>query len=771
MASAVTLADFAAKTIHNVKYTELWKTMSKVMPAVVSRAALKYRISVRREFQFVVEGVDLSFSDEFTTKKDITAAIQLCSSSFFMRTASETVRNIKVFKQLIISAVRQNQLSRGEDATMSGDSVKDWLKQKFLGWHANFESEGTSHTSVALAPKSQLLTGNVITDHIKKVGGMRLIANASAAVKELKEAMQRNTRIVDHAYRLFVTMLFNNGRGTFMRGESPLVLINPVVVHVHGKYLASMATECSVRGYVEPAPTFSLVEQIVLQAIMTEFKTTKDLYVEKPRDAISAACKRKLPEKFALWHRLKSMSANVASIKDVLLVDNSKNVDLAILLAKIDDYTECLFELQNRGALLRDVYQNALQKWLEAPTVAADIFREHEESEHRIDPTRKGDPVVHSKTLAQKITAERLIADVQKKDAYQQAMFLSELLQLNLHLFTMPLSRADGIHTNILKLCETRKIANEYVAKVVQSVDALAVAFIQANDQLKQFNALAQKLTSKVVEDNTLFSRFLFAHKHHQIPVIIAAKASLLHIPRNDTFGISELVDTSEAHKGVMCGHYLRDINVIQLLNGTVFEALSFESSSLLTGTWKNEKDDFTISPFNLHFVGHQKDQEGIVFLTDQFDVISRPAKFDAEIDVLDDKVDSPSAGVELVDGISVLGSVTVTPAMAIMSTAAPMHLPPSLAPMPAPSLSDAVAAARADIVSHHAAKTPEFAEADDFAKARVNLATNAAAAFHAAAVVYNARSDGGSRFRDKDGRAAANLALREAVHAMLYNV
>lgn len=57
------------------------------------------------------------------------------------------------------------------------------------------------------------------------------------------------------------------------------------------------------------------------------------------------------------------------------------------------------------------------------------------------------------------------------------------------------------------------------------------------------------------------------------------------------------------------------------------------------------------------------------------------------------------------------------------------------------------------------------------FSEARIKLATNTAAAFQAAAVVFVGQSDGGTKFRDRSGREAARTALLLAVRAMLYDV
>ena len=57
------------------------------------------------------------------------------------------------------------------------------------------------------------------------------------------------------------------------------------------------------------------------------------------------------------------------------------------------------------------------------------------------------------------------------------------------------------------------------------------------------------------------------------------------------------------------------------------------------------------------------------------------------------------------------------------------------------------------------------------FCKTRVKLAANSAAAFQAAAVIFVAQSDAGTKFRDREGRAAAQHALEAAVRAMLHDV
>lgn len=65
----------------------------------------------------------------------------------------------------------------------------------------------------------------------------------------------------------------------------------------------------------------------------------------------------------------------------------------------------------------------------------------------------------------------------------------------------------------------------------------------------------------------------------------------------------------------------------------------------------------------------------------------------------------------------------------------------------------------------------PDPVKVRRFCETRVKLAANTAAAFQAAAVIFVAQSDGGSKFRDREGRAAARGALQTAVRAMLYDV
>ena len=57
------------------------------------------------------------------------------------------------------------------------------------------------------------------------------------------------------------------------------------------------------------------------------------------------------------------------------------------------------------------------------------------------------------------------------------------------------------------------------------------------------------------------------------------------------------------------------------------------------------------------------------------------------------------------------------------------------------------------------------------FVASRIKLATNSAAAFHAAAVVFAGQMDGGLRFKDRPGRAASVEALKRAVKSVLYDV
>lgn len=266
------------------------------------------------------------------TEAEIRKGLELCARPFFVSSNSDFARDPGRFSGLFEVLIKS-----GYDVKTLGDckEARTLIRNAFLGWHcAHEDDDGLSHTAVALAPRKQPMTGQMIQKHIDSVGGLKLIANAPAAVRKLeKRLVQRVTREEDHPYRFFLTLLFNDGRGTMVRGENPVVLVNPVVVHVHGTYLSSMATECAVRGWVEPSPSFSLIEQIVMQELMAEFKATLGLYAEDLPSTTLRSLQRKKPHKHALWHRLNvegSSPRPPTCARDILIVQNDAKEGFAI---------------------------------------------------------------------------------------------------------------------------------------------------------------------------------------------------------------------------------------------------------------------------------------------------------------------------------------------------------------------------------------------------------------------------------------------------------
>lgn len=190
------------------------------------------------------------------------------------------------------------------------------------------------------------------------------------------QAQQEELIYEDHAYRLFMTLLFNGGKGTLVRGESPIVLVNPVVVHVHGTYLSSMATECAVRGYVEPAPSFSLVEQIVIQELMKEYRGTKSLF-RTAGDPRLSRYQRKMPHKNALWHRLDCEDTTIRSptppsnAREILLVGRKQeNLPKNVIEVKGEGKTTARMSVAPKKPKKKNtnpkVYQTELEQFCNA---------------------------------------------------------------------------------------------------------------------------------------------------------------------------------------------------------------------------------------------------------------------------------------------------------------------------------------------------------------------------------------------------------------------
>ena len=345
------------------------KAVAAHMPALAASVCLEFRKQhPEKKVTFVVDKSDLAFETWKAGTPEFKKIVRYCNMPYFMQGTSEFSTTPRLFCDMMNGLIDSDEKTPVGINSIRSRSVSQWLSDSFLGWHCAHEDEdGMAHTAVALAPKSQPLTGQLIQQHIEKVGGVPLIANAPEAVALLCGTMlqppadELRARCIDlradielaaakaaskattmsghdaggvldvhdrvhglteqleaataafeaagplvelHAYRLFMTLLFNNGRGTLVRGESPIVLVNPVVVHVHGTYLTSMATECSVRGWVEPSPSFMLVEQIVMQELMLEYRGSLSLY-GKAADAKLQKHQRSEPHKHALWWRLR----------------------------------------------------------------------------------------------------------------------------------------------------------------------------------------------------------------------------------------------------------------------------------------------------------------------------------------------------------------------------------------------------------------------------------------------------------------------------------
>lgn len=324
----------SASTPVNLCDNELLNVAAKHMPATLTRACLWCRLGLWHssnpktfEFtaalQFSSYTIDLSFPD--FTEAQIRKGLELCARPFFVTSNSDFARLPERFSGLFEVLIKSDS-----DVKTLGDckEARTLIRNAFLGWHcAHEDDDGLSHTAVALAPRKQPMTGQMIQKHIDSVGGLKLIANAPAAVQKLQDRLLKPiTREEDHPYRLFLTLLFNDGRGTMVRGENPVVLVNPVVVHVHGTYLSSMATECAVRGWVEPSPSFSLIEQIVMQELMAEFKSTLGLYAEDLPNTTLRSLQRQKPHPHALWHRLNVEGPSPrppSCARDILMVRNT----------------------------------------------------------------------------------------------------------------------------------------------------------------------------------------------------------------------------------------------------------------------------------------------------------------------------------------------------------------------------------------------------------------------------------------------------------------
>lgn len=239
-----------------------------------------------------------------TSGDDLKHLQAICDLPYFQRSMSSYARTKEFF---VLASKLVEEKASLEDLQERG-IVGESLRQTFLGWHSSYEDDdGQAFTAVALAPKKQRQTGQKIAAHIRKVGGCQLIVNAPAAAMSLQRSLEEpGAATNDEAYRLFLTIMFNGGRGSLVRGETPVVLVNPVVVHVHGTYLTSMTTECAVRGFVEPSPSYVLVEQLVMQELMSEYRGTFELYGKAATAGPAVQrLQRSAPHPDALWWRLR----------------------------------------------------------------------------------------------------------------------------------------------------------------------------------------------------------------------------------------------------------------------------------------------------------------------------------------------------------------------------------------------------------------------------------------------------------------------------------
>ena len=394
------------------------KAAAMKLPAVMASICLRLR-EMHPDGKFTLklasgDDKDLSFLEYGVGTPEFDIVKRYSNMPFFQLSNSSYARNPEAFHTLISQFAASSQKPSDGFNSFRNRDVSQWLSDTFLGWHCAHEDEdGCAHTAVALAPKSQPLTGEVVTKHIQLVGGIKLIDNAPKAAQSLYEAMLKppfnplmedliamKTEISDkakrlyrskhtaeakvqfkafdrvedasggapkpskpktvfhvsstrpvtgtaidadlqemeellhklqtaeppletHAFQLFLTLLFNGGKGTLVRGERPVVLVNPVVVSVHGTYLTSMATECAVRGWVAPSATYMIVEQIVMRELMAEYTGSLSLYKEV-KDPRLKKHQRQLPHKNALWWRLRAEGdapRPPRSAKDILVVE------------------------------------------------------------------------------------------------------------------------------------------------------------------------------------------------------------------------------------------------------------------------------------------------------------------------------------------------------------------------------------------------------------------------------------------------------------------
>lgn len=650
---------------------EFLKSVADCLPATMTRACMWCRLELWKasdDKHLLLQALcstgdeDLAFQDFFKTEEELQKAFELCSTPFFVSGASEYAHNPSLFVSLLIGLVQSDE---DVQKLMDCSEARELIRMSFLGWHcAHEDSDGLAHTAVALAPRNQRQTGKRIQEHIESVGGLKLIANGPAAVTKLCERLQNpmpDSPVEDHPYRLLLTLLFNNGRGTVVRGENPVVLVNPVVVHVHGTYLSSMATECAVRGWVEPSPSFSLVEQMVMQELMAEYKATSSLYDTDARrlDPTLASLQRKKPHEHALWHRFKVEGPSPrppTNAKDILVVQNRHYVpDIGAAYARFKAAEEAVAKVR------------AADKELEAVKTAA--------------KAAPGTDEAHVTALKAKIAElEKEVESVHKA--------------------------ADG------KIEEALKIHN-------------------VNESFENLWAKLQAATA--VGTPTLY---LAAAQN----VVIRCMLDMTEPSGESYYLLDPLVDGSSFPNYVTV---LTSVVPFESTAATNAKDAKVNLEEALKSRQKDETTTFTQSSDSPILL---ESKAIYVYLTNENYASTWYTAL--QIGFLNG-FEAALQGQPARTGSD--GRVDLTDPTGITMSAVAYELPVAPAMMRRP--------------------VPDPEELRRFCETRVKLAANTAAAFQAAAVIFVAQSDGGSKFRDREGRAAARGALQTAVRAMLYDV
>lgn len=136
-------------------------------------------------------------------------------------------------------------------------SLVNELSTNFSGWHFS-NTNALSRTTLCVIPEKS------------GVGG------------ELKEHLKNaiDLEASDTAYRDFIRMVYNSGKGLNSRGDAAMQVLGPAVVYVSDGCADSIPTRGEVEGFVVRMAAYDHIEGKIMAAIIRQFHKT----LVKPRN-------------------------------------------------------------------------------------------------------------------------------------------------------------------------------------------------------------------------------------------------------------------------------------------------------------------------------------------------------------------------------------------------------------------------------------------------------------------------------------------------------